>query len=93
MRLSELLGAEVVDEHGRSAGRVHDVRLEQDGPMIGTFGASLRLAGLIVGRRALAARFGSSEFFSVRSHLRNGSPASWSRGNSILARSPPSMSS
>jgi hypothetical protein len=58
MRLSELLSAEVVDEQGRSAGRVYDVRLEQDGPMIGTFGASLRLAGLIIGRRALGARFG-----------------------------------
>ena len=58
MRLSELLGAEVVDEQGRSAGRVHDARLEQDGPIIGGFGASLRLAGLIIGRRALGARFG-----------------------------------
>jgi hypothetical protein len=58
MRLSELLSAEVVDERGRSAGRVHDVRLIQDGPPIGGFGASLRLEGLIVGRRAFAARFG-----------------------------------
>jgi hypothetical protein len=58
MRLSDLLGAEVVDEQGHSAGRVHDLRLEQDGPMIGGFGASLRLAGLLVGRRAVGARFG-----------------------------------
>ena len=35
MRLSELLGAEVLDEAGRSAGRVHDVRLVQDGPVLG----------------------------------------------------------
>ena len=58
MRLSELLGAEVVDRHGRSAGRVHDVRFQQDGPIVGGFGASLRLVGLIVGRGALGARLG-----------------------------------
>jgi sporulation protein YlmC with PRC-barrel domain len=38
MRLSELLGAEVVDEAGRSAGRVHDVRLVQDGPVVAASG-------------------------------------------------------
>jgi hypothetical protein len=58
MRLTELLGAEVVDQAGGSAGRVHDVRLVQDGPLIGGFGASLRLDGLIVGRRAVGARLG-----------------------------------
>jgi hypothetical protein len=58
MRLSELLGSEVVDRDGRSAGRVHDLRLQQDGPVIDGFGASLRLHGLIVGRGALGARLG-----------------------------------
>jgi hypothetical protein len=58
MRLSEILGCEVVDEGGRSAGKVHDVRMVQDGPPIGQFGARLRLSGLIVGRHALGARFG-----------------------------------
>ena len=58
MRLSDLLGAEVVDEAGGSAGRVHDVRLVQDGPLVGGFGAALRLDGLIVGRRAVGARLG-----------------------------------
>ena len=58
MRLTELLGAEVVDQAGQLAGRVHDVRLVQDGPLIGGFGASLRLDGLIVGRRAVGARLG-----------------------------------
>ena len=58
MRLTELLGAEVVDQAGRSAGRVHDVRLVQDGPLMGGFGAGLRLDGLIVGRRAVGARLG-----------------------------------
>ena len=58
MRLTELLGAEVVDQAGRLAGRVHDVRLVQDGPLVGGFGASLRLDGLVVGRRAVGARLG-----------------------------------
>jgi uncharacterized protein YrrD len=58
MRLSDLLGSDVVDEAGRSAGHVHDVRLVQDGPLAGTFGASLRVDGLIVGRRSIGARLG-----------------------------------
>jgi hypothetical protein len=58
MRLTELLGAEVVDQAGRRAGRVHDVRLVQDGPLVGGFGASLRVAGLLVGRRAIGTRLG-----------------------------------
>jgi hypothetical protein len=58
MRLTELLGAEVVDQAGQLAGRVHDVRLVQDGPLVGGFGASLRLDGLVVGRRAVGARLG-----------------------------------
>jgi sporulation protein YlmC with PRC-barrel domain len=58
MRLSDLLGAEVVDEHGGNGGKVHDVRLVQDGPLVGGFGASLRVDGLVVGRRAIGARFG-----------------------------------
>jgi hypothetical protein len=58
MRLSELLGAEVVDEHGHPVGRVHDVRLEQAGPGPAGSGPGLRVEGLLVGRRALGARFG-----------------------------------
>lgn len=58
MRLSELLGAEVIDGHGRAVGKVHDVRLEQAGPELEGFGPALRVEGLIVGRRALGARFG-----------------------------------
>jgi sporulation protein YlmC with PRC-barrel domain len=58
MRLSDLLGADVVDQAGRRAGHVHDVRLVQDGPVVGAFGASLRLDGLLVGRRGIGARLG-----------------------------------
>ncbi len=57
-RLSELLGAEVVDGHGHSVGKVHDVRLVQAGPERGGLGPGLRVEGLLVGRRALGARFG-----------------------------------
>jgi hypothetical protein len=58
MRLSELLGAEVVDEHGHTVGKVHDIRLVQAGPQPGGVGPALRVEGLLVGRRALGARFG-----------------------------------
>jgi len=58
MRLSDLLDAEVVDSDGSTIGRVHDVRMVQDGPVQGTFGAALRVQGLVVGRPALGARLG-----------------------------------
>jgi sporulation protein YlmC with PRC-barrel domain len=58
MRLSELLDSEVLDADGRAIGHVHDVRMVQDGPIQGTFGAALRVQGLIVGRPALGARLG-----------------------------------
>ena len=58
MRLSELLGAEVINERGHSPGRVRDVRLVQDGPPLGGLDASLRLDGLIVGRGAFGVRLG-----------------------------------
>jgi hypothetical protein len=58
MRLSDLLNARVVDEAGRSAGKVHDVRLVQDGPVQGTFGAALRVHGLVVGPPLPGTRLG-----------------------------------
>jgi hypothetical protein len=58
MRLSEILGCEVVDERGEPAGNVRDVRLVQDGPPIGQFGARLRVSGLVVGGWGLGERFG-----------------------------------
>src|ERR671923_285859 len=48
----------VVNQAGGSAGHVHDVRLVQDGPVIGGFGASLRVDGLIVGPRSTGGRLG-----------------------------------
>jgi|Tabmets5t2r1_1033131.scaffolds.fasta_scaffold08269_2 sporulation protein YlmC with PRC-barrel domain len=58
MRLSELLGAEVVDEHDHTVGKVHDIRLEQTEPEPQDTGPGLRVEGLLVGRRALGGRFG-----------------------------------
>jgi len=58
MRLSDLLEAEVVDRNGDRIGHVHDVRLVQDGPPLGTWGAALRLEGLVVGRGSIGTRLG-----------------------------------
>ena len=58
MRLSELLGLEVVDVDGEVIGTVHDVVLVQDGPMLGSWGAALRLESLLVGTGSIGTRLG-----------------------------------
>lgn len=58
MRVSDLLGAQVLDAHGAELGRAYDVRLIQDGPEVGPFGASLRLRSLVIGVTAIGARLG-----------------------------------
>ncbi len=58
MRLSDLLDKEVLDERGESLGSVNDVRLVQDGPPQGDFGAALRVAGLIAGPGSVGSRLG-----------------------------------
>jgi len=58
MRASELIRAEVIDRDGTSLGRVEDLRVVQDGPLIDGFGAALRLDGLVVGTATLATRLG-----------------------------------
>jgi hypothetical protein len=60
MRLSDLLGSEVVDADGNAIGKVRDVRLLADGPPQGDFGPALRLHGLLVGRGSVGARLGLS---------------------------------
>jgi sporulation protein YlmC with PRC-barrel domain len=57
MRLSEVLGRTIVDQGGREIGRVHDVRLVQDGPVQG-FDAGFRLHGLIAGPGSVGTRLG-----------------------------------
>jgi sporulation protein YlmC with PRC-barrel domain len=51
MRASDLLGASVRDADGADLGTVSDVRLVQDGPMLGSWGAALRVTGLVVSPR------------------------------------------
>jgi sporulation protein YlmC with PRC-barrel domain len=58
MRLSDLLDSEVVDRNGQRIGHVHDVRLVQDGPPLGTWGAALRLEGVVVGPGSIGTRLG-----------------------------------
>jgi hypothetical protein len=95
MRLSELLGVEVLDQHGHTVGRVHDVRLAQAGPGPAGVGPSLRVEGLVVGRRALGARFGFGRsgvrgpwllkaVFGALGH--DGRYVAWDRIGSIHAR-------
>ncbi|HEY8058337.1 MAG TPA: hypothetical protein VID94_06275 [Acidimicrobiales bacterium] len=58
MRLTDLLGAEVVEPDGRAIGVVHDVVLVQDGAVMENWGAGLRLHWLLVGSSARWARLG-----------------------------------
>jgi len=58
MRLSELMKLEVVDEAGRLVGRLHDVRVRQDGPVGAGYDARLRVTGLVVGHGGVAHRLG-----------------------------------
>jgi hypothetical protein len=58
MRMGELLESHVFDVDGRRLGKVHDLRLVQDGPERGPLGPMLRVEGLVVGRGALAIRLG-----------------------------------
>ena len=58
MRLSELLGARVVDAHDNDIGAVADVRLVQDGPLLPSMQAALRVDGLIVVEHRVTHLFG-----------------------------------
>jgi len=58
MRMSDLLGAEILDAEGTTIGRAYDVRLVQDGPPLGPFGAALRVESLLIGANAIGARLG-----------------------------------
>lgn len=58
MRVSDLLGSEILDARGNELGHVYDVRLVQDGAPVGPFGASLRLRSLVIGVTAAGSRLG-----------------------------------
>ncbi len=57
MRGSDLLGLPVRGPAGERLGEVLDVRLVQDGPLLGAY-AALRVQGLVVGRRLLLSHLG-----------------------------------
>jgi sporulation protein YlmC with PRC-barrel domain len=58
MRLAGFLGKSVLDRSGRDLGAIHDVRLVQDGPVIGSFGASYLVHSLMAGTPSIGVRFG-----------------------------------
>jgi hypothetical protein len=58
MRISELLALEVVDADGRHVGKVRDVRLVQDGPVLGGTQAAMRVEAVVAGGGALGIRLG-----------------------------------
>jgi hypothetical protein len=61
MRLSELLGREVITTDGETLGKVREVLLVQDGRLLSESAAAFRLHGLAVGRRAVGAQLGYSQ--------------------------------
>jgi hypothetical protein len=58
MTLADLLGCAVVDHRGANVGRVCDVRLRQDGPLLGGITAALRVDAVLLGRSGAAERLG-----------------------------------
>jgi hypothetical protein len=58
IRTSEILGVRVIDRDGQHVGKVHDIRVKRDGPVIGQFGPAYRVRTLIVGAAAVGARLG-----------------------------------
>jgi len=61
VRGADLLGRPVVGPEGQPLGKVLDVRLVQDGPLLGAF-AALRIEGFVVGQHGLAARLGYDRY-------------------------------
>jgi sporulation protein YlmC with PRC-barrel domain len=57
MRLSAIIGVDVVDADGHRVGTVADLRLVQDGPLLGAF-AAWRISGLIVVEKRHVRLFG-----------------------------------
>ena len=57
-RISDLLGAQVLKPDGTRRGRVRDVVLVQDGPLLGQVHHALRLEAVVVGRAGLGTRLG-----------------------------------
>jgi hypothetical protein len=58
VRVSDLLRCRVIDVDGAVVGRVSDVRVVQDGPIMRGLQAAMRVDALVVGRGGLAERLG-----------------------------------
>ena len=58
MQLSDLMDSRVIDADGNHLGKVRDVRVVQDGPLLLPFGAAFRVEGLAVGSGPSGRRLG-----------------------------------
>ena len=58
MRLGELLAGTLVDADGVVVGRIRDVELVQDGPLVEGFGHGLRIDAVAVGGGGVLVRLG-----------------------------------
>jgi hypothetical protein len=58
MRISDLVASEVREADGTPVGRVREVRVVQDGPVVDGVQAAFRVDALIVGRGSLGVRLG-----------------------------------
>jgi hypothetical protein len=58
MRLSDLVHATAKDVDGKEIGAIHDVRMSRTGPVIGDFGASYAIDGILIGTTDIASRLG-----------------------------------
>ncbi len=58
MRISDLLASEVRQADGTLVGRVREVRVVQDGPIIGGIQAGFRVEALLIGKGSLGVRLG-----------------------------------
>jgi len=58
MRLSELIGRDVVTTEGEYLGRVNEALLVQDGPLISETGAAFRVHEIAVGTNRFGAQLG-----------------------------------
>src|SRR4051812_37423509 len=85
MRTSDLLGARVSGPDGTDLGTVTDLRMVQDGPILGTWGAAFRLTGLVVSHRGAGSVLGY-ERGSVRGRWVVGTMVKWLHRDAVRVR-------
>ena len=83
MRGSDLIGLPVLGRGGRPLGKVIDVRLVQDGPLLGAY-AAMRVDALVVGRHRVAAHLGYDRASVNGPWLVNRLVNAITRGNGLL---------